>query len=445
MNPTEIKNIGLRGVTVADTRVSLVDGEQGTLLYRGYSIQDLAAVATYEEVAFLLLMGRLPTQEETEAVRGRMARDRRLPPEVIAYLRTRRTDADSMDVLQGAVAVLADHDPDLTRPGRPALVRAAMRLTSRLATLLTTWRHLRKGRPLVIPDSGATHAGAFMQMLLGRDVTDSEVRLMDTLLILHAEHTFNASTFAARQVASTRAHLYAAVSAAVGALGGKLHGGANARVMRMLLEIGEVGRVEPWIRERIAAGQRVMGLGHAVYRTEDPRAGILRGVAEQTLTGFQQQRWLELAREVEVVGRRLLLAERGLALYPNVDFYSGPILYSLGIPTEMFPAFFAVSRVVGWCAHVIEEQLAEAQPKATIYRPRAYYVGRYCSPRGCMMVPREQRGYGCPCGQELEGCHELEGEDLLSGRPAAASAPRAMVDPRPKTAERGRSQNGRKV
>lgn len=425
MSADEVKNTGLRGVTVADTRISLVDGENGRLLYRGYQIRELAERSSYEEIVHLLLMGTLPTIDELDVVESQLASARRLPDEVVAYLGTRTRAAQTMDVLQGAVAVLADHDPDLDQRGRPAIVRASLRLIARTASVIAAWHRRREGLPPVVApsDPATSHAAAFLEMLWGRPATADEERLMDALLILHAEHTFNASTFAARGVASTRAHLYASVAAAVGALSGKLHGGANARVMQMLLEIGTVENVEPWIRARIAAGQRVMGLGHAVYRTDDPRAGILREIAERTLAGRPEERWLDLAREVEQVGRRLLKEQKGLDLYPNVDFYSGPILYALGLPAEMFPAFFAVSRVAGWCAHVIEEQFAEAQPKATIYRPESYYVGRYCGPQGCGYVPLESRGAGCPCGEDFEGCEELASAAELEGKSGWGAAP----------------------
>jgi citrate synthase len=406
--PVDIRNIGLRGVIVADTRISLVDGVRGRLLYRGYPIRDLAARASYEEVVYLLLMGRLPTAEELEVTCALLAEARPLPEPVRECLRSRNPQAHTMDVLQGTVAALTDHDPDLGRAERPAMVRSALRLIARMASVMAAWAHIRRGSSPPEVAEQPSHAAAFLAALWGRPPTADEARLMDTLLVLHAEHTFNASTFSAREVASTRAHMYAAVGAAVGALGGALHGGANARVMEMLLEIGTLERVEPWVRRRLASGQRVMGLGHAVYRTEDPRATILREVAQATLAGRPEETWLNLARKVERVSRRLLKETKGLDLYPNVDFYSGPILYALGLPTEMFPAFFAASRVAGWCAHVIEEQLAEAQPRAALYRPASHYAGRYCGPQGCRFIPLEDRGAGCPCGHDFRGCTELE-------------------------------------
>ena len=400
------KNIGLRGVTVADTQVSLVDGENGRLLYRGFAIEDLAESAGFEEVVFLLLMGRPPGEEDLRSTRLALAEARAVPGPVLDMLRARPDTADPMDVMQSAVSALADHDPDLGSTERAAAVRSAMRLISRFAGVAAAWHRLRSGEEPVPPDPALSHAAAFLHGLWGRVPTEDETRLMDLLLVLHAEHTFNASTFAVREVASTLAHLYASISAGVGALSGPLHGGANARVMRMLLEVGDAERVPGWVEQRMAAGQRVMGLGHAVYKTEDPRAGILRRVAQRVLGGRGGERWLRLGLEIERVARTALRERKGLDLYPNVDFYSSPVLYGLGLAVDMFPVFFGVSRVSGWCAHFIEERFAEAQPKPALYRPRAHYTGRFCGPEGCRWVPIEARGAGCPCGNEFEGCDE---------------------------------------
>jgi citrate synthase len=210
-------------------------------------------------------------------------------------------------------------------------------------------------------------------------------------MVLHAEHTFNASTFAAREVASTRAHAYNAVAAAIGSLSGELHGSANAKVMEALLAIEEKQNVTQWVRARIESGERVMGLGHAVYRVEDPRAKLLKEIASDVLAGRPEQKWFELAEEVAETAHRMLLEMKGKSLYPNVDLFSGAILYSLGLPIDFFPAFFAMSRAAGWCAHIIEEQLAEAQARPAIYRPRSNYTGRLCGPQGCRFVPLEAR------------------------------------------------------
>jgi citrate synthase len=215
--------------------------------------------------------------------------------------------------------------------------------------------------------------------------------LVDILMVLHAEHSFNASTFTVRQVTSTRAHLYAAISAGIGSLSGPLHGGANARVMDMLMEIGYSDNVKEWVRKRIESGDRIMGLGHAIYKVEDPRARILKTIAEETLKGTPEEQWFRLALDVQKTARELLIEMKGLDLYPNVDFYSGGVLHALGLPTEFFPAFFAISRVTGWCAHAIEEEFADAQPKAVMYRPRCNYIGKWDSPDGLKFVSIEER------------------------------------------------------
>lgn len=415
----DVRNIGLRGVTVADSKISLVDGQNGRLLYRGYAIEDLAERASFEEVVYLLLNGTLPTRAQLEATRKALSEARQLPKAVVDGMRTRPRSAQPMDVLQGAVTALADHDPKLGSMEREDLVAASLVLVSRIALVVAAWHQIRQGKDPVEVDRDGSHAAAFLQALWGRRPNDAEERLMDALLVLHAEHTLNASTFAAREVASTQAHLYAAVASAVGSLSGPLHGAANARVMDMLLGIGSIENVESWVRNRIESGQRVMGLGHAVYKTVDPRANILRKVAGKALEGKDEEKWYHLGLKVEETAHRLLKELKGLELYPNVDFFSGPILYALGLATDMFPPFFAVSRASGWTAHVIEEQLAEAQPKPALYRPKAQYTGRYCGPQGCEWIPLESRGYGCPCGKDHESCDEAAAvRDVQSQRSA---------------------------
>lgn len=398
------KNIGLRGITVADTRISLVDGERGRLIYRGYRIEELARSASFEEVLYLLLNCRLPVAQELEETVRFLAEARHLPEPVVALLWTRAPEADPMSVLQSAVAALPDHDPDFGVMERGALVRSAMRLVARTAMVVTTWHHLREGREPPALSDGDSHAAAILRALTGEEPSKEKTALVDTLLVLHAEHTLNASTFAVREVASTRADLYASVTAGVGALSGALHGGANARAMEMLRTIGSEEQIEDWVKARIEAGERIMGLGHAVYRVEDPRAAVLKAVAQETLTGTEEERWFRMALKLESVARPLLLEKKGRDLAPNVDFYSGGVLRALGLSVDFFPAFFAVSRVAGWSAHYVEESLAEAQPKAALYRPRADYVGRYCGPDGCVLPPLETRTDRCPCGRNEGGC-----------------------------------------
>lgn len=386
---------------------------EGKLIYRGYSIGDLSRKSTFPEVVFLLLMGRLPTENELLATEKSLAEARQLPEAILTMLEQHPREADPMDVLQSVVAALAAYDPELKNTDRGARVRSALRLIARTTSAVTAWYHVRQGKRPPLPVLQDSQAGAYLRLLWDREPSKGECDLMNILLVIHAEHTFNASTFAVREVASTKAHLYASVAAGVGALSGALHGGANARVMEMLERIAEAGDVESWVRGRIEAGQRVMGLGHAVYKTEDPRAKVLRDVAERVLTGTEMEKWFRLALQVEEVSRRLLREIKGYDLYPNVDFYSGSVLRGIGFPNEFFPAFFATSRVAGWCAHYIEEEFAEAQPKPALYRPRANYTGRLCGPHGCQFVPLEARGVGCPCGKEFDACDEQTAlEDL---------------------------------
>ena len=395
MKSEDTKNIGLRGITIADTRISMVDGEKGRLFYRGYPIQQLAEQATFEEVILLLLNGHAPTLADIRKLQGELLEYRKLPDEVFSILKIFRPTAAPMDVMQAIAAALAQFDPDLQADSREAVSRSCLRLISRFASVATAWQRIRMGLEPVRDLDESSHAAAFLHGMWGKVPTPEQSRLMDLLLVLHADHTFNASTFAVREVASTRANLYASVSAGVGALSGDLHGGANAKVMQMLLAIGDIERVESWIAEQIDAGKRIMGLGHAVYKTEDPRAGILRQVADKVLERPEDRKWFELCLAVEKHGRAMLLEKKKLVIYPNVDFFSSPVLYGQGFPIDIFPVFFAVSRVSGWCAHFIEEHFAEAQPKPALYRPEASYTGRLCGKRrdiGCSWPDLDSRG-----------------------------------------------------
>ena len=391
LDDTLTKNIGLRGVTVADSGISMVDGQAGKLLYRGFAIQELARKASFEEIIYLLLTGAPPEESDIQRLKDELSRHRLLPPEIVAGLKSRSITAGPMDVLQGTITAFADSDPHLFSNKRDEVYSSCLRLISGCAAAAAAWQRVRSGNEPVLLDQGLDHAASFLQGLWDRIPNIGEAKLMDLLLILHAEHSFNASTFAVREVASTQAHLYAALSAGIGALSGPLHGGANAKVMEMLLDIAEVDNVEPWVTRHLAEKGRIMGLGHAVYKTEDPRAVILRQTAQEVLAGKSAEKWFNLSLQVENIGRAKILAQKNLDLYPNVDFYSSPILYGFGFPIDMFPVFFAVSRVVGWCAHFMEERFAEAQPKPALYRPRANYIGRLCGTEGCPWVASKSR------------------------------------------------------
>ncbi|GAB4255365.1 MAG: citrate synthase [Thermoleophilia bacterium] len=387
------KNVGLRGVTVADTAVSHVDGRAGRLLYRGYAIDVLAERSSYEEVAYLLIMGDMPTPGELEAFRAELGARRVLTAGEVDLLRAFCLDNRPMEVLQAVTAVLAAGDiaPAITTD-KETERRRALGLTAKMASLTAAWHRVRQGLDPVPAEPGLGHAADFLRMLHAADPDPALARDMDVALILHADHSMNASTFVARSVTSTRAHIYAAVSAALGALSGELHGGANSRVMEMLEEIGDPEQAEPYVRARLEVGERIMGMGHAVYATDDPRAIILREMARRAGERVGDPRWYEITRRVQEATQRLFRERKGGEIYPNVDLYSASLYHVMGIPRDLFTPVFAVSRVAGWSAHVIEERFAEVQGKPQLYRPLSDYVGRYCGPESCEYVPLERRG-----------------------------------------------------
>ncbi len=387
----DAKNIGLRGVKVADTRISDVDGEKGVLIYRGFNIRDLVTYSTFEEVSFLLLNDRLPTGEELKRFQKELVSGREVPEPVLEFMRRMPLSAHPMDVLQASIPVLGSYDPQLHEETKDANLKKAARLISKLPTIVAAWDHIRKGLEPVDPHPDLTHAGNFIYMLSGIIPDSGAARDFDICLILHAEHSFNASTFAGREVASTHAHMYASIAAAIGALSGELHGGANSEVMRMLLEIREVDRVKSWVAEKLQRGGKIMGMGHAVYHTEDPRATILRGICERLADRTGDRRWYELTKAIETATKEEFRKMKGKEIYPNVDFFSASVYHMMGIPRDLFTPVFALSRVSGWAAHIIEEKFAEAQPKPELYRPDADYVGTYCGPQACEYIPIEER------------------------------------------------------
>ncbi|MFO7710112.1 MAG: citrate/2-methylcitrate synthase [Desulfobacterales bacterium] len=383
-------NTGLRGVTIANTRICEVDGKRGRLIYRGYLIQDLAN-ASYEEVVHLLLYEHLPTIDELKAFRSTLAAERGIPPEVVAALRTRPATAHPMDILQAAVPLLAHHDPDLSNTSREAALRMAQRLIARFPTVLAAWHRIRGGKDPVAPSREFGHAANFLYMLNGQAPDDTAARAIDTALVLHAEHAFNASTFAAREVASTQAHMYAAVAAGVGSLSGALHGGANAKVMQMLLKLGSTDKVADFVNAELDAGRKIFGLGHAVYDVDDPRAHILAPMSKALGELAGNPRWYEMSTLIEKTAKEIFRRRKNADIPVNVDFYSASLYYYLGIPVDLFTPVFAIARVAGWAAHIIEEQFAGAAPKPVLYRPESEYVGDYCGPDVCEFTPIEQR------------------------------------------------------
>lgn len=386
-----IVNTGLRGVTVASTKISHVDSDAGKLIYRGYLITDLADKACFEEVVYLLLFEKLPDSAELRQLKTRLASGRAVPKSLVSALKTCPKDSIPMDILQGAIPMLANYDPGSSELSLEKSVDTAIKLIAEIPTIICAWHRIRNGMDPVSPNPGLDHATNFLYMLTGEIPDELTTRFFDICLVLHAEHSFNASTFAARQVASTRAHMYAAVSAAVGSLSGPLHGGANSRVMRMLKEIDASGDMDGYITRVLNSGDKIMGLGHAVYKNGDPRAKILAPMSKALGEGSGEARWYDLSASLEKKTKAWFKAKKGMDIYPNVDFYSASVYYSMGIPIDMFTPVFAVSRIAGWAAHIIEEQFAGASDKPALYRPSSEYVGEYCGPAECSFVFMENR------------------------------------------------------
>ena len=377
----ETKNIGLRGIEVADTKISNIDGEKGKLIYRGFDILDLTKNSSFEETAYLLLYDKLPTKQELNEFNTKLIEARYIPKQMQKNMENWRGDADPMDMLQAFVSALAGYyDEEFSN--KEASYDKAINLIAKVPTIIASWQRIRNGLEIVDPDASLSHAANFLYMMSGEKPDPEVEKIFDVCLILHADHTFNASTFTARQVASTRAHMYSAASAAIGALSGELHGGANTEVMKMLLEISDMNKVEPWIKEKLSKGDKVMGMGHAVYKTYDPRAQVLKELSRK-LAAKSKEKWFDMTEKIETATISEMKSQKGKDIYPNVDLYSASIYYMLKIPVDLNTPIFAISRVAGWAAHIIEEKFAEAAPKTALYRPKAVYVGKYCGPQGC--------------------------------------------------------------
>lgn len=360
-----MSSAGLRGVVAGNSGICTVDGEQGRLTYRGYEIGELATRSTFEEVAYLLWQGELPNADELNALKKDLGQEAALPAEVLTLLRGFPADARPMDALRSAVSLLGMWDPEGDNRSEAANRRRAVRLTAQMPTLVATLDHLRNGREPMAPRADLPVAANFLYMLHGKEPSATAARTFDVALILHADHEFNASTFSARVTIATLADLYSAITSALGTLSGPLHGGANEAVFRMLTEIGDIENAAPYVKRVLGEkGGRVMGFGHAVYRTMDPRATALKGMARSLTEEQGRSQLFELSERLEA----LMLEEK--RIYPNVDFYSASVYNALGIPTDLFTPIFAISRITGWTAHVLE-QLADNR----IIRPRAEYIG----------------------------------------------------------------------
>jgi len=385
------KNIGLRGVTVADTRISDVDGENGILIYRGYHIEELAENSTFEETVYLLLHDALPAGEQLKDFTQRLVKARQVPSFILQAMRDMPHAANPMDVLQASIPLLAMADPELHDESREANDAKAVRLIAGVAAIVAAWQRIRHDREPLPPDNALSHAGNFLWQLTGEKPDPDMIRALDTALVLHADHSFNASTFACREVVSTQAHMYAGVAAGVGALSGRLHGGANALVMKMLQELRNEQDVAGWVKQQLDNGQKIMGMGHAVYKTTDPRAKFLKQMGERLGKKLGQEQWHRLLTQIEEAAIAEFEKRGKTTIKPNVDFYSAPVYHLMGIPHDLMTPLFAVSRIAGWAAHIIEEKFGEAQGKPALYRPSSDYTGNYCGKTGCVYEPVERR------------------------------------------------------
>jgi citrate synthase len=372
---------GLEGVIAAETAISEVNGEEGRLIYCGYLIEDLAQHATFEEVCHLLWYGELPNQSRLDELRDRFRSAAPVPAPVLELIRTLPPGTHPMAALRTAVSALAAYDPDGEDNSPAANDRKAVRLTAQVITITAAIERLRHGLDAIPPRPHLSLAGNLLFMMSGGEPEPLSERIIDASLTLHAEHGMNASTFAARVTAGTLSDMHSAVTSAIGTLKGPLHGGANEQVMRMLLAIGEPERAEQYVREALRRGQRVMGFGHRVYRTLDPRAPLLRELAEQLERTRGSSPWLRISSIIQRVMAEEMVG-RGKKVYPNVDFFSASVYYTLGIPLDLFTTLFACARMAGWTAHVIE-QLQDNR----LIRPGSNYRG----PRDRNVQPIAQR------------------------------------------------------
>ena len=367
----------MREVIAAETRISDIDGEAGRLWYVGYTIEDLAAHATFEEVVYLLHDLELPTAAQLADLHGFLGRARDLPPFLARMMPTLAQNTSPMSMLRTGISAASAFDPDGWDESPEAEHRKAIRLIAKTPTLIATYDRLRTGKTVVPPNPALGHAANFLWMLHGEEPDPADAKILDTTFTLYADHTMNASTFTARVIASTLSDMFSAITGAIGALKGPLHGGANEEAQKMAEEVGKPENAEAYVRDLLAAHQKVMGFGHAVYRTMDPRAAILKRMCKDLGERLGQPQWYDIFAALE----ETTLEQKGL--YPNVDLYAAGVYHMLGIPTDLMTPVFALARMAGWTAHV-REQYADNR----IIRPGSEYVG----PRDRVYVPIDERG-----------------------------------------------------
>jgi citrate synthase len=382
MTMAEVAKKGLEGIVVAESKTSLVNGQDGKLVYEGYDIETLAANALFEEVAFLLWDGRLPNKAELENLRAAIATEAVLPAEIIAQMKAYPKKADPMAMLRTVVSALAMYDGDSEDNSSESNRRKAIRLTGQITTICAAWDRIRKGQEPIAPRQDLTLAENFIYMLNGTGPDKTASEAINVYLVLLAEHGMNASTFASRVTVATGSDMHSGIVSGIGTLKGPSHGGANAEAMHMFLEIGDPAHVAGWFQKNIKEGdRRIMGIGHRIYKALDPRAAILEEKAHALALSSGNEKWFQIAKQLAETARAdQYFIER--KLYPNVDYYSAIVLYTIELDVDMFTPLFAMARVVGWSAHIME-QFANNR----LIRPDVNYVG----PMGLPWVPVEQR------------------------------------------------------
>ena len=371
---------GLEGVIAAITSISCIDGEEGILIYRGIPIQVMAKNSTFEETAYFLLFGKLPTRTELDYFIGDLKEHRALSEHEIGCILSFPKDAHPMDALRTAVSIMGLNDPMKGAESRDINLRIGIKIIAKIPSIIAAFDRMRKGKEIIQPDSNLSHAENFLYMLRGEKPDTEDARILDIALILHADHGMNASTFGSMVTASTLSDMYSAIVTGIGTLKGPLHGGANERVLKMINEIGSEDKAEEYVLNALAEHRKIMGFGHRVYKAYDPRAKILKGYAERLSEKNGDMKFINIGKKIEEV----MIREVGKkGIFPNVDFYSGIVYHFLGIPTDLFTPIFAMSRVAGWVAHIVEYLQANR-----IFRPRAIYNG----PVDVEYTPMEERG-----------------------------------------------------
>lgn len=370
MTDKPIIDHGLEGVYYTESKIAMIDGHLGRLYYRGYPIETLAQNSSFEEVCYLILYGKLPSMMELDSFNYQLRNSREINPSVLAVMTEMAQKADPMDTLRTAISMLPGYDIDAYDNSNEANMRKSIRLISQVASMTAAIGRIRGGKEYVAPDSSLSHSGNFLYMLNGAKPTENDARVIDIMMILHAEHGSNASTFTTIAAGSTLSDIYAAVTAGIAALKGPLHGGADEAALKMLYAIGEPENTEQYIEDALAGKKKVMGFGHRVYKAYDPRARIIKAFLEELQHSSSEE--VKKLTAIELRAEKIMVERLGSqkGIWPNVDFFSGPVYVSVGIPLELFTPLFAASRMVGWCAHMMEYWQDNR-----LIRPLDYYSG----------------------------------------------------------------------